>query len=219
MIAPQVEPASPPIAALAQLRGRLIANAQIGRQTWFGVGGPAELLYRPADCEDLCAFLAALPSGDPVTVLGGGSNLLIRDGGLPGVTIRLGRGLAGVAINGSEVLAGAGALHLNIALAAAEAGIAGLEFLCGIPGSIGGGLRMNAGAYGREFKDIIKAARVVDRAGTCRTLSHEQIGFHYRHTDVAEDMIFLGATLQGEKGNAAAIQAKMQDIQNSRAAT
>ncbi len=166
MIALHAERASsPPIAALAGLRGRLIANAPIGRQTWFGVGGPAEVLYRPADREDLSALLGALPAEVPVTVIGGGSNLLIRDGGLSGVTIRLGRGFAGVAIDGSEVVAGAGALHLNVALAAAEAGIAGLEFLSGIPGTIGGGLRMNAGAYGREIKDVLVSATALDRSG------------------------------------------------------
>src|SRR5271167_3142139 len=219
MIAPQVEPASPPIAALAQLRGRLIANAQIGRQTWFGVGGPAELLYRPADCEDLCTFLAALPSGDPVTVLGGGSNLLIRDGGIPGVTIRLGRGLAGVAINGSEVLAGAGALHLNIALAAAEAGLAGLEFLSGIPGAIGGGLRMNAGAYGREIKDVVVSATALDRTGREHVLEVAAMGFGYRRCEVDPDWIFVAARLRASAGDPAAIAQRMAKIRTTREAT
>src|SRR5271167_92011 len=219
MIAPQVEPASPPIAALAQLRGRLIANAQIGRQTWFGVGGPAELLYRPADCEDLCAFLAALPSGDPVTVLGGGSNLLIRDGGLPGVTIRLGRGLAGVAINGSEVLAGAGALHLNIALAAAEAGIAGLEFLSGIPGTIGGGLRMNAGAYGREIKDVLISATALDRSGDAQFIGVGSMGFSYRHCGLDQCWVFIAARLRGAPGDPAAITRRMAEIRQARETT
>ena len=156
---------NPLIAQLPPVRGRLTANAPIGRQTWFGVGGPAEVLFRPADLADLAAFLAALPPPIPVTVIGVGSNLLVRDGGIPGVVIRLGRGFAGIEIERDEVRAGAGALDRIVAFAAAEAGIAGLEFLSGIPGSIGGSLRMNAGAYGREIKDVLVSATALDRTG------------------------------------------------------
>ena len=219
MIAPRVEPASPPIAALAHLRGRPVANARIGRQTWFGVGGPAELLYRPADREDLCDFLAALPPGVPVTTLGGGSNLLIRDGGIPGVTIRLGRGLAGVVIDGSEVLAGAGALHLNVALAAAEAEIAGLEFLSGIPGTIGGGLRMNAGAYDREIKDVLVSATALDRSGAVQLIGVGSMGFSYRHCGVDQGWVFVAARLRGTLGDPAAIARRMAEIRQAREAT
>ncbi len=165
MIGPQPDLVPVPAAALAAVRGRLIANAPIGRQTWFGAGGAAAMLFRPADRDDLAAFLATLPPEVPVTVIGGGSNLLIRDGGVPGVAIRLGRGFAGLGIDGSDLVAGAGALHLNVALRAAEAGIAGLEFLSGIPGTIGGGVRMNAGAYGGEIRDVLVQATALDRSG------------------------------------------------------
>src|SRR5215471_1050197 len=152
-------------AKLPLVRGRLTANAPIGRQTWFGVGGAAEVMFRPADAEDLADFLSGLPSEIPVTVIGVGSNLLVRDGGIPGVTIRLGRGLANVAIGHAEICAGAGALDRVVALAAARAGLSGVEFLSGIPGTIGGSLRMNAGAYGAEIKEVLVSATALDRSG------------------------------------------------------
>jgi len=137
---------------LPPVRGRLAANAPIGHLTWFRVGGPAELLFRPAGEDDLAGFLGALPADIPVTVIGVGSNLLVRDGGIPGVTIRLGRGFAAAVPSEDEVAAGAGVLDLNVALAAAEAGITGLEFLSGIPGTVGGGFQTNAGAYGANSR-------------------------------------------------------------------
>ena len=219
MIALHAKATSPPIAARGHLRGRLIANAPIGRQTWFGVGGPAEVLFRPADCADLSAFLVALAPGVPITVLGGGSNLLIRDGGLPGVTIRLGRGLAGVALDGSEVVAGAGTLLLNVALAAAKAGIAGLEFLSGIPGTIGGGLRMNAGAYGREMRDVLVSATALDRSGASHLIAVDSMRFSYRHCGVDQDWIFVEARLRGARGDPATIARRMTEIRQSREAT
>jgi len=169
---------------LPEVRGKVVANAPLAEQTWFRVGGPAEVLYRPADEEDLAHFLAHCPADIPVTVIGAASNLLIRDGGVPGVVIRFGPAFALVKIEGEEVRAGAASIDLNVARAAQNAGIAGLEFLCGIPGTIGGGLRMNAGAYGREFKDVVVMADVIERNGTRRSLRHEQIGFSYRHTAV-----------------------------------
>ena len=219
MIALHAESTSPAIAALGHSRGRMITNARIGRQTWFGVGGPAEILYRPADCADLSTFLAALPPEIPITVLGGGSNLLIRDGGLPGVTIRLGRGLARVPINGNEVVAGAGALHLNVALAAAKGGIAGLEFLSGIPGTIGGGLRMNAGAYGRETQDVLVSATALDRSGASHLIAVDSMRFSYRHCEVDQDWIFVEARLRGTRGDTATIDWRMAEIRQSREAT
>jgi UDP-N-acetylmuramate dehydrogenase len=219
MTALHVESASPPIAALAHLRGRLVANARIGGQTWFGVGGPAEVLYRPADCEDLSAFLEALPPEVPVMVLGGGANLLIRDGGLPGVTIRLGRELGGVAIDGSEVVAGAGTLHVNVARAAAAAGIAGLEFLSGIPGTIGGGLRMNAGAYGREIKDVLVSATAIDRSGTFQLIRVAAMGYAYRDCGVDPGWIFVEARLRGTPGDPTTILRRMAEIRQVREAT
>src|SRR5437764_1106623 len=150
---------------LPPVRGRLVPEAPIGPMTWFRVGGPAEVLFRPADEEDLATFLAALPEDVPLTVLGVGSNLLVRDGGIPGVVIRLGRGFADIEAGDGEVRAGAGALDLNVALTVAEEGITGLEFLSGIPGTIGGGFRTNAGAYGSEFRDVLIAAEAIDRNG------------------------------------------------------
>ncbi len=207
------------IRRLPPVRGRLTANAAIGHLTWFRVGGPAEILFRPADRADLAAFLAALPDDIPVTVIGVGSNLLVRDGGIPGITIRLGRGFAEITPAGEEVAAGAGTLDLNVALAAAEAGIAGLEFLSGIPGTIGGGLRMNAGAYGGEIKNVLVAAEAIDRSGVVHTLDAAAMRLSYRHCDVDPDWIFIGARLRGWRDDAAEIARKMAEIRESREAT
>jgi UDP-N-acetylmuramate dehydrogenase len=201
---------------LPEVRGKLIPNAALSEQTWFRVGGPAEVLYRPVDVEDLSHFLAHTPRDIPVTVIGAASNLLIRDGGIPGVVIRLTPAFATLTIEGEEIRAGAASIDLNVARAAQNAAIKGLEFLCGIPGTIGGGLRMNAGSYGREFKDVILSADVVDRDGTKRTLMNEHVGFAYRHTSVAADTIFVSALLQGDAGDPADIQARMTEIQKSR---
>ncbi|HYM26154.1 MAG TPA: FAD-binding protein, partial [Vicinamibacterales bacterium] len=149
---------------LPPVRGRLTADAPLAPVTWFRVGGSAEVMFRPADIEDLAAFLAAKPADVPVTVIGVASNLLVRDGGIDGVVVRLGRGFVDIRVDGAEIEAGAGALDLNVALSCQAAGIAGLEFLCGIPGTVGGGLRMNAGAYGREFKDVLREATALDGA-------------------------------------------------------
>src|SRR6201988_3063655 len=147
-----------------------MANEPIGQQTWFGVGGLAEAMFWPAAARDLAAFLAALPTEIPVTVIGAGSNLLVRDGGIPGATIRPGSGLGDMAIADGVVQAGAGALDRRVAGAAAKAGLAGLEFLSGIPGTIGGSLRMNAGAYGAEVKQVRSSATALDRSGRSHTI-------------------------------------------------
>ena len=207
------------IAALPGLRGRLTANAPIGRQTWFGVGGPAERLYRPADLADLAALLGSLPSEVPITVIGGGSNLIVRDGGLSGFTLRLGREFAGIAAERREIVAGAGALHLNIALLAAEAGIAGLEFLSGIPGTIGGALRMNAGAYGSELKDVLRRATALDGQGVRHEVEAASLGLAYRHCGAPEDWIFIAAELAGASGAPAVIGRRMAEIQAAREAS
>jgi UDP-N-acetylmuramate dehydrogenase len=204
---------------LPQVRGRLTPNAAIGPMTWFRVGGPAEVLFRPADLEDLADFLKALPAEVPVTVIGVGSNLLVRDGGIPGVTIRLGRGFVGVTPEEETVRAGAGALDLNVALTAAEAGIAGLEFLSGVPGTIGGGLRMNAGAYGGEIKDVLAEADAVDRSGTIHLVSASGLGLSYRHSEAPDDWIFTGAVLRGRRGEPAEIIARMDEIKAAREAS
>ena len=204
---------------LPPVRGRLTGNAPVGPLTWFRVGGPAEVLFRPADQSDLAEFLAALPHDIPVSVIGVGSNLLVRDGGIPGVVVRLGRGFADVEAGADEVSAGAGALDGNVALAAAEAGIAGLEFLSGIPGTIGGGFRTNAGAYGREFKDVLISAEAVDRAGRIHRVGAADLGLSYRHFDAPPDWIFTRAIFRGTQGDRAAIAGRLAEIQAAREAS
>ena len=204
---------------LPRVRGKLVPNEPLADQTWFRVGGPAEVMYKPADEEDLAFFLQNCPKDVPITVIGLASNLLVRDGGVPGVVIRLGPNFSRIKVDGAVLTVGAGTVDLNVARTAQASGIAGMEFLSGIPGTIGGGLRMNAGAYGREFKDIVKQADVIDRFGNRTTLYHDQIGFSYRHTDVPENVIFLSAILQGEEGNPSAIHERMQEIQKSRMAS
>lgn len=207
------------ISDLPPARGKLIANAPLADSTWFRVGGAAEVLFKPADADDLADFLHALPAEVPVTVIGVASNLIIRDGGVPGVVIRLGPQFAQVRVDGDRLVAGAGAVDLNVARAAQNAGLSGLEFMSGIPGTVGGGLRMNAGAYGREFKDVVLNAEIITRKGQRLTLQNADCGFTYRHSDVPEDAIFISATLQGTLGDAAAIQQRMQEIQQSRSTT
>jgi UDP-N-acetylmuramate dehydrogenase len=176
-------------------------------------------MFRPADEDDLAQFLAAKPADVPVTVIGVGSNLLVRDGGIPGVVVRLGRGFVDIRTAGTTVTAGAGALDLNVAMTARDAGIAGLEFLVGVPGTIGGGLRMNAGAYGAEFKDVVVSARAVDGSGRLLTLGPAELGFSYRHSAPAEDVIFTSAVLNGHEGDQAAIQRRMGEIDAAREAS
>ncbi len=219
MMARREEPAAALIARLPAVRGRLVANAPIGRQTWFGVGGPAEVLFRPADTADLAAFLAALPASIAVTVVGVGSNLVVREGGVPGVTIRLGRGFAEIAVEGEEICAGAGALDRIVAFTAAEAVIAGLEFLSGIPGTIGGGLRMNAGAYGREIKDVLVSATALDRAGRSHTIDCAAMRLSYRDCGVDPGWIFVAARLRGAAGDRTAIAERMTAIRAAREAS
>jgi UDP-N-acetylmuramate dehydrogenase len=219
MMAPAAGRPAALIDRLPPARGRLTANAAIGPMTWFRVGGPAEVLFRPSDAEDLAAFLAALPDDVPVTVIGVGSNLLVRDGGIPGVTIRLGRGFAEIAAGGDLVRTGAGALDLNVALTAAEAGIANLEFLSGVPGTIGGGLRMNAGAYGGEIKDVLVDAEAVDRRGAFHRASAAELDLSYRHSGAPGDWIFIGAVLRGRPGDPAEIGRRMEEIKTAREAS
>jgi UDP-N-acetylmuramate dehydrogenase len=204
---------------LPPVRGRLTAEAPLAPVTWFRVGGPAEVLFRPADAEDLAEFLAKRPAEVPVTVIGVASNLLVRDGGVEGVVARLGRGFAAIEISGAHVTAGAGVLDLNVAIAARAAGVGGLEFLSGIPGTLGGALRMNAGAYGREIKNVLESATALDNAGVRHELSLAEMGLGYRHCGVPEDWIFVGATLRGEAADRDAIQRRMAEIQSEREAS
>src|ERR1700752_1068342 len=170
---------------LPQLRGRLLANEPLAPLTWFRVGGAAQALFMPEDESDLGYMLANLPREIPVTAIGLGSNLIVRDGGVPGVTIRLGRGFNDIKIEGNRVRAGTAAPDLRVAKAAQEAGIGGLAFLRGIPGAIGGALRMNGGAYGGETKDILVEARGVDRAGNVRVFTNAEMHYTYRHCGVS----------------------------------
>lgn len=219
MNGPQVPSTAALVTRLPPVRGRLTVNAPIGRQTWFGVGGAAEVLFRPADVADLAGFLAALPPEIPVTVIGVGSNLLVRDGGIPGVAIRLGRGCAAVSVVGEEVRAGASALDRIVAFAAADAGIGGLEFLSGIPGSIGGSVRMNAGAYGREIKDVLVSATALDRNGRTHLLARAAMGFSYRHSAVDPGWMFIEVRLRGVRGDRVAIASRLNEIRAAREAT
>jgi len=203
-------------AALPRLRGRVTENAPLAPITWFRVGGPAEIMFRPADVADLMEFMAAKPADLPVTVIGVGSNLLVRDGGVVGVVVRLGRGFVDIKAEGTAVEAGAGALDLNLALTAQRAGIAGLEFLSGIPGTVGGGLRMNAGAYGSEFKDMLRAVTAIDPLGGRHVLTPVEMQLSYRHCGVPEDWIFIAASLQGTIGDPLEIGRRMAEIQAAR---
>jgi UDP-N-acetylmuramate dehydrogenase len=207
------------IERLPPVRGRLAADAPIGKSTWFAVGGSAEVLFRPADLSDLTEFLAALPAEIPVMAIGVGSNLIVRDGGIPGVTIRLGRGFTEVALENGELVAGAGALDLYVARAAAEAGIGGLEFLSGIPGTLGGGLRMNAGSYGSEIKDALVAAEALDRGGARHRIERDAMGLSYRHSSVDPDWIFVAARFRAVPGDRERIAARMAEIRATREAT
>ncbi|MEJ1996340.1 MAG: UDP-N-acetylmuramate dehydrogenase [Limibacillus sp.] len=202
---------------LPPVRGRLTENAPLDRVTWFRVGGPAEVLFKPADREDLIDFMKAKPADVPVMVLGVGSNLLVRDGGVPGVVLRLGRAFVELAPEeGSVLSAGAGALDINVAKAAQLAGIAGLEFFCGVPGTLGGALRMNAGAYEKETRDVLIEAEAVDGSGGLHRVAAAELGMSYRHSAAPQDWIFLSARLQGEPGDPEAIAKRMEEIQNRR---
>jgi UDP-N-acetylmuramate dehydrogenase len=200
-----------------EVRGRVVANAPLADITWFRVGGPAQVLFTPADEADLAYVLAAVPREVPVTVIGLGSNLLVRDGGVPGLVIRLGRGFGEIrAEPGHRLRVGAAVPDVKAARAAADAGIARLAFYRGIPGSIGGALRMNAGAHGRETKDALVEARAVDRAGRIHVLTHADMGFAYRHTAVPADWIFTEALFQGSAGEPAEIARQMEEVADYR---
>ena len=206
-------------AGMPQLRGRLLANQVLKDLTWFRVGGPAQMLFMPEDEADLAYLLERLPSDMPVSPVGLGSNLIVRDGGVPGVVVRLGRGFAGVAIEGERVRAGAAVPDVKVAQAAQEAGIGGLAFFRGIPGGIGGALRMNGGAYGCETKDVLVEARGIDRQGRIRVFGNIEMAFAYRHCGVPEDVIFTQALFSGAPGNPETIKAEMQAITEAREST
>jgi UDP-N-acetylmuramate dehydrogenase len=204
---------------MPELRGRLLANQPLAELTWFRVGGPAQVLFMPEDESDLAYFLQNLPAAIPVVVIGLGSNLIVRDGGMPGVVIRLGRGFNDVVVEGLRIRAGTAVPDAKVARAAQEAGIAGLAFLRGIPGGIGGALRMNGGAYGRETRDALIEARGVDRKGNIRVYSNADLHYTYRHCGAPEDVIFTQALFEGRAGDRETIAAEMEKITESREAT
>jgi len=206
-------------ARMPKLAGRLIANQRLADITWFRVGGPAQVLFSPADEADLAYFLERAPADLPVTVIGLGSNLLVRDGGIPGVVIRLGRGFADVKVEpGNRLRAGTAVPDAKLAKAAADAGIAGLAFYRGIPGSVGGALRMNGGAHGSETKDTVIEARAVDRSGKIHVLDLRALGFTYRHCAVPQGWIFTEALYQGTPGDPAEIEKQMEEVAQYREA-
>ena len=200
-------------AGLSELRGKLKAEAALSDLTWFRAGGPAEVLYSPADEADLAYFLREIPSDVSVTMIGLGSNLLVRDGGIEGVVIRLGRGFGDIKVEeGNRVRVGAAVPDVKVARAAADAGIAGLSFYRGIPGCVGGALRMNGGAHGRETCEVVIEARAIDRKGQLHVLPVAELNYQYRHCGASEDFIFTEALFQGEAGEPAKILAEMDGI-------
>ncbi|MET0546469.1 MAG: UDP-N-acetylmuramate dehydrogenase [Caulobacterales bacterium] len=205
------------LSALPAARGQILRDTALAPYTWFRVGGPADALFLPEDEADLSQFLQALPAHIPVTPLGVGSNLIVRDGGVRGVCVRLGRGFAGIEPRGdSTIFAGAAALDAQVAIAAGKAGISGLEFYRGVPGTIGGALTMNAGAYGGETKDVLIEAYAQNREGQRVTISNAEMGFSYRTCLAAEGLIFTGALYRGRPGDPEEIAARMKEIMEKR---
>jgi UDP-N-acetylmuramate dehydrogenase len=204
---------------LPPTQGRIMARAELGAKTWFRVGGPAECLLRPANTQDLAQFLAKMPIHVPVTVIGAASNLIIRDGGMSGVVIRLARGFADIAIDRDGIIAGGAALDATVAEHAAQAGLSGLEFLSGIPGSIGGAVAMNAGAYGGDVASTLDWAEIVTRQGELQKLDAGKIGFSYRHSGLPPECVVVRARFFAKPGDKTAIAARMQKIRESREAT
>jgi UDP-N-acetylmuramate dehydrogenase len=206
-------------AEMPGLRGSLASHPPMAGLSWFRTGGPAQVLFESADENDLAYFLARLDAAIPVLVLGAGSNILVRDGGIEGVAIRLGKSFQEITIGGLFLRAGAGCLDVKLASAAAKAGIADLSFFRGIPGTIGGALRMNAGAYGSETKNVLVSCRGVDRNGKIVELFNADMGFSYRHCGVADDVIFTSAVFAGSPGDSQATLSEMAEITKARAET
>jgi UDP-N-acetylmuramate dehydrogenase len=205
--------------ALPPVRGSLTHEAPLKDLVWFRAGGPAEWLFRPADADDLATFLAAKPDDLRLAVIGVGSNLLVRDGGVPGVVVRLSSAFGKVEAQGRRLRAGAAALDAQVARAAADAGIAGMEFLRGVPGTIGGALKMNAGCYGREIKDIFVEATALDGRGNTVKLTPADMQFVYRKTQVRDELIFIEAVFEGSVDDPSRIRARMEELSASREAS
>lgn len=206
-------------ATIPEVRGRMQEKVQLAPLTWFRVGGPAEFLFRPADVEDLCAFLRDLPLEMPVTVIGAASNLIVRDGGINGVVIKLARGFGDVVVEADGIIAGAAALDVTVSEHAAEAGLAGLEFLSGIPGTIGGAVAMNAGAYGGDMAGVLDWVELVTRAGEVLRIPAHELGLSYRHANLPDGAVVVRARLRAAPGEASMIGAKMGEIKSKREST
>lgn len=205
---------------LPEVRGKLIENASLADITWLRVGGPAQVLFLPADAADLARFLAETPRDIEVRVLGAGSNTLVRDGGLPGVTVKLTPAFGKVeALENNRIRAGAAALDKMVAKSAAKAGIAGLEFYVGVPGAIGGALRMNAGCYGTETKDVLVEAIALDRTGRRIVAPVSELGYAYRHSEAPDDWIFIEAVFEGQPDDPKAVTERMTAITERRETT
>jgi UDP-N-acetylmuramate dehydrogenase len=208
-----------PLPAAAALRGRIQADAPLGPTTWFRVGGPAQWLVRPADIDDLCHFLAALPHTVPVVTIGAASNLIVRDGGVRGVVVKLARGFTAIETDGNGIVAGAAALDVTVAEHAAAVGLAGLEFLSGIPGSIGGAIAMNAGAYGSDVAGCLDWAEVATRDGQLLRLPAQALSLSYRHAALPPGGVVVRARFRATPGEPAAIAARMAAIRDAREAS
>lgn len=208
-----------PVPELPPVRGSLEPQGALADFIWFRTGGPAEWIFRPADVDDLAAFLKALRDSVPVLAVGVGSNLIVRDGGLPGVVVRLPKTMSRVGVDGTLVRAGGAAMGITVASAARDASLAGLEFLRGIPGTVGGAVRMNAGAYGRDTGDILVEATVVTRDGTVEVWPAERFGFTYRHSSLPDGFVVVEALFRGLPGDKAAIAAEMDRIAAEREAS
>jgi len=204
---------------LPSVRGTYQANYPLSRITWFKVGGAADVLFRPADVDDLATFLAGCPTDIPVTVIGVGSNVWVRDGGIRGVVVRLARGFTDITVQDAHIVAQGGALDINIARMALDAGLAGLEFLSGIPGTIGGAVRMNAGAYGGDVGSVLESVTLLDRSGQTTTLGSADLSFAYRQSRLPPQSIVISCTLAGTPGDTAVIRGRMAEIKQAREAT
>jgi UDP-N-acetylmuramate dehydrogenase len=197
---------------LPVVKGRYQPNALLSQHTWFQVGGPAELLFRPHSTQDLAVFLQSKPADIPVTIIGAGSNVLVRDVGISGVVIRLGRDFADVFIDGPSVIIGAAALDRTVALTCADAGLSGLEFLVGVPGTIGGAVKMNAGCYNQEVKDVLRWVEVMDHQGSVTRLSNAELGFSYRHSALSADQIVIRACFDLQTENTTVIHQRLTQL-------
>lgn len=207
------------IERLPKVKGKYRSRAALADTTWFRVGGVAEILFRPEDEEDLAEFIRAVPKDIPLTILGVCSNVIIRDGGVDGVVIRLGRGFTQLRVEGDLITTGTANLDVNVAHVAAEHAIAGLEFLVGVPGTIGGALAMNAGAYGTEIKDVLVTATAISPQGEIHVLTPQDLHYSYRHCGLPQGWIFTQAVLRGAKGETARIRSKMDEISQAREET